>query len=225
MPEHEPMPCLEHPAAGKLPKTEPYKTERKEHDMDHEHDTFLNTAPKSTGKPVNENMAEGNEYSLIEKFTTENAEGTAVEKHMEENGYIPYESPTAENAEGTAVEKHTEGNGHILYESPAAENATFIENATADMNTGKENGDPSRESDTPGSVTGEPSPLSGKEKAKDILLRSAKTFAQTALGCLIAGLAGADLFSAGGAFWKGLLLSSLSAGLSAAWNTAIALLK
>ena len=168
--------------------------------MDHEHNTVLNTAPESTGKPADENMAEGNEYSLDEKHAAENAEGTAVEKHMEENGYIPYESP-------------------------AAENAALIENATADMSTGKEIGYPSPESDTPVSVAGEPSPLSGKEKAKDILLRAAKTFAQTALGCLIAGLAGADLFSAGGAFWKGLLLSSLSAGLSAAWNTALALLK
>ena len=176
------------------------KTERKEHNMDHEHDTVLNTAPESTEKPVNENMAEGNEYSLNEKHVADAAEGTATEKHME-------------------------GNGHILYESPAVENAALVENAAGDMGTGKENGDPSRESDTPGSVTGEPSPLSGKEKAKDILLRAAKTFAQTALGCLIAGLAGADLFSAGGAFWKGLLLSSLSAGLSAAWNTALALLK
>ena len=162
--------------------------------MDHEHNTVLNTAPESTEKPVNENMAEGNEYSLDEKHAAENAEGTAVEKYMEESGHIPYESPAAENA-------------------------------AANMSTGKEIGYPSRESDTPGSVTGEPSPLSGKEKAKDILLRAAKTFAQTALGCLIAGLAGADLFSAGGAFWKGLLLSSLSAGLSAAWNTALALLK
>lgn len=187
--------------------------------MDHEHNTALNTAPESTEKPVNENMAEGNEYSLDEKHAAENAEGTAVEKHMEENGYIPYESPAADAAEGTAVEKHTEDNGHILYESPAAENAA------ADMSTGKEIGYPSRESDTQGSVTGEPSPLSGKEKAKDILLRAAKTFAQTALGCLIAGLAGTDLFSAGGTFWKGVLLSSLSAGLSAAWNTALALLK
>ena len=168
--------------------------------MNHEHNTALNTAPESTGKPVNENMAEGNKYSLDEKHAAENAEGTAAEKHME-------------------------GNGHILYESPAAENAALVENAAADMSTGKEIGYPSRESDTPDSVTGEPSPLSGKEKAKDILLRAAKTFAQTALGCLIAGLAGADLFSAGGAFWKGLLLSSLSAGLSAAWNTALALLK
>ena len=168
--------------------------------MNHEHNTALNTAPESTGKPVNENMAEGNKYSLDEKHAAENAEGTATEKPME-------------------------GNGHILYESPAVENAALVENAAGDMGTGKENGDPSRESDTPGSVTGEPSPLSGKEKAKDILLRAAKTFAQTALGCLIAGLAGADLFTAGGAFWKGLLLSSLSAGLSAAWNTALALLK
>ena len=168
--------------------------------MDHEHNTVLNTAPESTGKPADENMAEGNEYSLDEKHAAENAEGTAVEKHMEENGYIPYESP-------------------------AAENAALVENAAADMSTGKESDDPSRESDTPVSVTGEPHPLSGKEKAKDILLRAAKTFAQTALGCLIAGLAGADLFTAGGAFWKGLLLSSLSAGLSAAWNTALALLK
>lgn len=168
--------------------------------MNHEHDTFLNTAPESTEKPVNENMAESNEYSLDEKHAAENAEGTAAEKHMEENGHIPYESP-------------------------AAENAALVENAAGDMGTGRENGDPLWESGTPGSVTGEPAPLSGKEKAKDILLRAAKTFAQTALGCLIAGLAGADLFSAGGAFWKGLLLSSLSAGLSAAWNTALALLK
>ena len=168
--------------------------------MDHEHNTFLNTAPESTEKPADENMTEGNEYSLNEKHAAENTEGTAAEKHMEENGYIPYESP-------------------------AAENAALVENAAADMSTGKEIGYPSRESDTPDSVTGEPSPLSGKEKAKDILLRAAKTFAQTALGCLIAGLAGADLFSARGAFWKGLLLSSLSAGLSAAWNTALVLLK
>ena len=168
--------------------------------MDHEHNTVLNTAPENTEKPVNENMVEGNEYSLIE-------------------------NPAADAAEGTAVEKHMEDNGHILYESPAGENAALAENAAGDMGTGRENGDPLWESGTPGSVTGEPSPLSGKEKAKDILLRAAKTFAQTALGRLIAGLAGADLFSAGGAFWKGLLLSSLSAGLSAAWNTALALLK
>ena len=168
--------------------------------MDHEHNTVLNTAPESTEKPADENMAEGNEYSLIE-------------------------NPAADAAERTAVEKHMEDNGHILYESPAGENAALAENAAGDMSTGKEIGDPSPESDTPGSVTGEPAPLSGKEKAKDILLRAAKTFAQTALGCLIAGLAGADLFSAGGTFWKGVLLSSLSAGLSAAWNTALVLLK
>lgn len=38
-------------------------------------------------------------------------------------------------------------------------------------------------------------------------------------------LPGADLFSAGGTFRKGLLPSSLSAGLSAVRNTALALLK
>ena len=87
--------------------------------MNHEPDTVFNTAPESTEKPVNENMAEGNEYRLIEKHAAENAEGTAAEKHMEENG-------------------------HILYESPAAENTALVENAAADMSTGKEIGYPSR---------------------------------------------------------------------------------
>ncbi|MBO2516058.1 MAG: hypothetical protein CW338_02105 [Clostridiales bacterium] len=67
--------------------------------------------------------------------------------------------------------------------------------------------------------------LSSREKWKDILVRAGKTFAQTALGCLIAGLSGADIFSADGAFWKGLLLSSLAAGLSAAWNSAVVLIQ
>ncbi len=57
-----------------------------------------------------------------------------------------------------------------------------------------------------------------KEKTGDILLRALKTFVQTAGSCLIAGLVDADLFSTDGAFWTGLLLSSLAAGLSAVMN-------
>ena len=57
-----------------------------------------------------------------------------------------------------------------------------------------------------------------KEKTKDILIRALKTFAQTAGSCLIAELSGVDLFAADGAFWSGLLISALAAGLSAAMN-------
>ena len=53
---------------------------------------------------------------------------------------------------------------------------------------------------------------------KDVAVRAAKTFVQTAVSVLIAGLSGVDLFEQAQGFWIGLLLSAGSAGVSAVWN-------
>lgn len=55
---------------------------------------------------------------------------------------------------------------------------------------------------------------------KDVAVRAGKTFLQAAVAYLIAALGNADIFggNAGKAFWVGLLMSTLAAGASAAWN-------
>ena len=58
---------------------------------------------------------------------------------------------------------------------------------------------------------------------KDVGVRAGKTFLQAAVAYLIAALGNADIFggNAGKAFWVGLLMSTLAAGASAAWNGVI----
>lgn len=55
---------------------------------------------------------------------------------------------------------------------------------------------------------------------KDVGVRAGKTFLQAAVAYLIVALGNADIFggNAGKAFWVGLLMSTLAAGASAAWN-------
>ena len=55
---------------------------------------------------------------------------------------------------------------------------------------------------------------------KDVGVRAGKTFLQAAVAYMIAALGNADIFggNAGKAFWVGLLMSTLAAGASAAWN-------
>jgi hypothetical protein len=55
---------------------------------------------------------------------------------------------------------------------------------------------------------------------RDVAIRAGKTFIQAAIAYLIAALGNADIFggNAGKAFWVGLLMSTLAAGASAAWN-------
>lgn len=54
----------------------------------------------------------------------------------------------------------------------------------------------------------------------DVFVRAGKTFIQAAVAYILAALGNADIFGAdvGKAFWIGLLVSTLSAGASAAWN-------
>ena len=58
---------------------------------------------------------------------------------------------------------------------------------------------------------------------KDVGVRAGKTFLQAAVAYLIAALGNADIFggNVGKAFWVGLLMSTLAAGASAAWNGVI----
>ena len=53
---------------------------------------------------------------------------------------------------------------------------------------------------------------------KDVAVRAVKTFAQTAVSAIAAGVGGVNLFEAGKGFWAGLLLSAGAAGASAVWN-------
>lgn len=58
---------------------------------------------------------------------------------------------------------------------------------------------------------------------RDVAIRAGKTFIQAAIAYLIAALGNADIFggNAGKAFWVGMLMSTLAAGASAAWNGVI----
>jgi hypothetical protein len=55
---------------------------------------------------------------------------------------------------------------------------------------------------------------------KDVLERSAKTFVQAAVTCLLMQMKGVDLFAPDRSdkLWLSLLLSTIAAGLSAVWN-------
>ncbi len=59
---------------------------------------------------------------------------------------------------------------------------------------------------------------------KDVIVRAAKTFLQTAASYLITNLAGVDFFegNVSETFWIGLALSAGAAGLSAVWNGVVA---
>lgn len=58
---------------------------------------------------------------------------------------------------------------------------------------------------------------------KDVGIRALKTFFQAALAYVLAAIGNVDMFSGnvGKTFWVGLLISTLSAGASAAWNAVI----
>lgn len=53
---------------------------------------------------------------------------------------------------------------------------------------------------------------------KDVAVRAAKTFIETAVAVFAAGLNGVDLFATEQGFWVGLAVSAGSAGISAVWN-------
>jgi hypothetical protein len=53
---------------------------------------------------------------------------------------------------------------------------------------------------------------------KDVAIRAAKTFAETAVAVFVAGLNGIDLFATDSGFWAGLAISAGAAGVSAVWN-------
>jgi hypothetical protein len=58
---------------------------------------------------------------------------------------------------------------------------------------------------------------------RDVAVRAGKTFLQAAVAYLLAALGNADIFGgdATKTFWVGLLMSTLAAGASAAWNGVI----
>ena len=56
---------------------------------------------------------------------------------------------------------------------------------------------------------------------KDVLIRSVKTFAETAFTFLVAELAGVELFAADKSVWISLALSAGAAGCAAVWNGVI----
>lgn len=53
---------------------------------------------------------------------------------------------------------------------------------------------------------------------KDVAVRAVKTFVQTAVATVVAGLNGVDVFAADGGFWLTLAISAGAAGVSAVWN-------
>lgn len=53
---------------------------------------------------------------------------------------------------------------------------------------------------------------------KDVAIRAAKTFMQTAAAAFVAGLEGVDMFAAEYSFWGALALSAGAAGVCAVWN-------
>jgi hypothetical protein len=65
--------------------------------------------------------------------------------------------------------------------------------------------------------------IKAKLFSKDVWVRAGKTFVQAAVAYLVAALANVDIFSGdnGKTFWVGLLISTLSAAASAAWNGVI----
>ena len=56
---------------------------------------------------------------------------------------------------------------------------------------------------------------------KDVLVRSVKTFAETAIALLATELAGMDLFAQDECVWISLGLSAGAAGVAAVWNGVI----
>lgn len=56
---------------------------------------------------------------------------------------------------------------------------------------------------------------------KDVLVRSVKTFAETAFTFLVAEMAGVELFAADKGVWVSLALSAGAAGCAAVWNGVI----
>lgn len=56
---------------------------------------------------------------------------------------------------------------------------------------------------------------------KDVLVRSAKTFAETAVAFVVAHLSGVELFSADGGVWASLAISAGAAGVAAVYNGVI----
>lgn len=56
---------------------------------------------------------------------------------------------------------------------------------------------------------------------KDVLIRSLKTFAETAFTFLVAEMAGMELFATDMPAWIGLILSAGAAGCAAVWNGVI----
>lgn len=53
---------------------------------------------------------------------------------------------------------------------------------------------------------------------KDVLIRSVKTFAETAMAFLLAELAGVELFATSTDMWVSMGLSAGAAGVAAVWN-------
>lgn len=53
---------------------------------------------------------------------------------------------------------------------------------------------------------------------KDVLVRAIKTFVETAVAAIVAGVGGVDVFATEEGFWIGLALSAGAAGVSAVWN-------
>lgn len=53
---------------------------------------------------------------------------------------------------------------------------------------------------------------------KDVLVRAVKTFVETAVATVVAGISGVDIFAAEEGFWMALAISAGAAGLSAVWN-------
>ena len=65
--------------------------------------------------------------------------------------------------------------------------------------------------------------IKAKLFSKDVWVRAGKTFVQAAISYLVVALANVDIFSGdnGKTFWVGLLISTLAAAASAAWNGVI----
>lgn len=53
---------------------------------------------------------------------------------------------------------------------------------------------------------------------KDVLIRSVKTFAETAFAFLVAELAGVEVFAVEKGMWISIALSAGAAGIAAVWN-------
>ena len=53
---------------------------------------------------------------------------------------------------------------------------------------------------------------------RDVGNRAVKTFVQAAVGYVVAAITKVDIFHSDQSFWMGLLVSTIAAGASAAWN-------